>query len=1292
MNNLIFIILVFLPSFTITTAQEAVISEYYNVSGIHGADEEWVEIFITEDGISLSGWYLMDNSAAGTWQGGVMFKYITLWQQLFEGTVIVIHFRQQSQEIVTKKEGYIEVHAENSMLFEKVNGQFNPPNWQIGTFQIGQEKDIIALFDNTKSPVHSIAHNAGSLDSFNSLTCPKLNYNTSIIDHTSLQVVPGGNITDYSGNGADKLYYSTNHTKGYPNSSPAFPLENSSYWRSAREPGIVSMGLDIYAQQDKIFIKKNHPTARGLHFIVIRYESVWADPRNKPVDGNNYNIGDSIGTSIVIANFDSQDQIELEDNLSVLPNTHYTYRIFAYRYPSSADHSEDSGLGPAYNTENYEEDSHNTDNDLPKPDIEVLEGRTVFCEMEIVHLAADIDPETLGDNIVFQWQINGSDHSRHDTLITDIPGTYTLTLIDTTTDNRSPVSNSITLTVIDSPDAILYGEDDEIIYSDTTIYKCPDEKYNMRVEPVEEATIQWFLNGMAFAPSWSLNTELEGEYFAVVSIQDECHDTTATITIKDRSADFIYAPSELYFNTISNPVGILTIINQSEEPLVLYESDFNLPAFFEFKDLDFPIILQSDPGNNSINIEILFTLSQPGQIKDTLRINNRCGGEEKVSLIGLNPGITDIQLFASADSIDFGLKLSCMNDRYTTLRLTAAGAPVRIDTIYSLQPFRFELPKDSAYPMELMASGAINLAVYFNGSLDGIYTDSLIVIYEMAGKIDTLNVYLSGEITTPDFSLIEPVVEFDKIAECETPYIDTLIAVKNTGKVNLIFNEQPSNSALIFTDLSIEIKPDSVGYIPARYYPQSTDDDLTFSFQANPCLVAKNITLKGGKDEVDISIADNTLDFGTIVDCDNERYLDSVLVTVSGKPVRITEHSLNPPFELLNPDDELLPGDNYLKIRFSNFSEGNYREDLKLTFSPCGENKVITIMGERITPAFTVSADDVYFGTQGPGETKTMKVTITNTGSVDISLEDILYLVHPFEQVKPKPSELPLTITPGEPFEIELAYTPTVYNTKDSIDIEFSLGPCEDTEIVTLRGNTIPGPDTAFISLTPGQGTAVAGNIIEVPLSFDNNENFISLGDLEINRIYAELYFDYTVLDLREIVDSPNYDAAIEKTDYGANIEVDFRQFPISDGNWITLKFLGLWGTKTETELYADSIYVEANHNAFVESDTSIIDIEGICLPEKRMVAVDEGLELDINSGSVINTNSEIRGYLPVDENSSLKMYDQAGRDIMTFFEGRSDSGSFNVMMPWDKLSPGTYTLILRNGFMIKTKRLIIIK
>ena len=150
----------------------------------------------------MNGYYLVDNKASSgapdEWQGGLKFTDHDLWKNLREGTIIVINSRSSIKVDADKSDGYIEVGAHDTDLFDKMCINCNIDDWNFEALSIAQTADLIQLRDASDTHIHCLGHITNNAGDFATLPGKKMSYNGSIDNGESVFVIPGGDLGEYN--------------------------------------------------------------------------------------------------------------------------------------------------------------------------------------------------------------------------------------------------------------------------------------------------------------------------------------------------------------------------------------------------------------------------------------------------------------------------------------------------------------------------------------------------------------------------------------------------------------------------------------------------------------------------------------------------------------------------------------------------------------------------------------------------------------------------------------------------------------------------------------------------------------------------------------------------------------------------------------------------------------------------------------------------------------------------------------------------------------------------------------
>lgn len=323
----------------ITSGQVAVVSSYFNAGD---PADEWTEILITADNVSLANFTIRDNGASqgtGAWQIPVTFINTAangnIWNNLRAGTVILLYHRVNSQPVDNNKsDGYIQLHANDPAYF--TGGNFTPT----GTLSLGTNGEIVQIRNAANIHVHALAHRSTTGPGWDELPSPKLNHVTATLaSNSTISVCPGNNINEYGFNSPQSgtIYTAKSSafiTRGLPNDTASL-TGNSNFWRSLRHPAWPSPALNAtFTLPSTINLTWNaatdpFPSDNTQGYLILR------NPVNSfaaPADGTTYVTGDVIGGATVVAVIPSSQTLAYTDTYPLTCSESVYYRIYTFRY------------------------------------------------------------------------------------------------------------------------------------------------------------------------------------------------------------------------------------------------------------------------------------------------------------------------------------------------------------------------------------------------------------------------------------------------------------------------------------------------------------------------------------------------------------------------------------------------------------------------------------------------------------------------------------------------------------------------------------------------------------------------------------------------------------------------------------------------------------------------------------------------------------------------------------------------------------------------------------------------
>lgn len=1307
-NITISIIITFFLFCSFSFSQSIVISEYRNLAA--NPDGEWTELLVIQDNLSLVGFILRDNAGStpppNSWQGGIRFRDVPLWKNLRAGTIIVINHRRNLRIDDMKEDGYIEVGAEDNVLFDTLC--YNCTDWYQSGLNIAQESEIMQVIDGSGNHVHCLAHiPRGSLGGdFVNIPGNKICRNGDVRAGGSVKVVPGHSLAAYNF-GFDEFNDSTaesnTFTKGKPNQSNSSLNDNQRFWRKMREPqwsspAIISSQLN----KDDVFIEWNsaidpNPTDGLTGYMLIRVPQSQLAGAIAPIDGKVYAVGDMLGTATVAY---VGIERKFTDVFLVPCDQPYVYRVFAYRFKRDDqldDFQPEFARGRSYNEQNFAEIVFKKDT-IPNIKIFIDLAIKTFCEGDTVIVR--MDPPLAGHTL--EWQRDGSVASLGpDSLVTIQTGKYTLRV--TNKHGCYRVSNDLELEFLPMPNLLL-SVNNKTILKDTSITVCNGDSVELAAYGAQ--TIQWYKNDLPITNETGIEmiARSSGKYFAIGANGSLCFDTSFAVYLNvieinyslDKSTiDFVVGKNETYSDQI------LKISNNSTQELVINQWDINLPPEFAIISPNFPLIIQ--PGN-PLDLTIRFTPVVSGSTIGKLIFNLPCNQNKEVDLTGFK---VESLLNTSLLSIIYGDLVLCQNKfSDTTITLTNKGKDIiEIPRISAVLPFEI---LGAIYPIVINPDVSANITLRFNPTTVGNYSNQIGIIFHPQGYPDQ-----SDSVLVPVFgNSVEPLLDIQTksinltLGPCET-YKDTTITLKNEGTTTIWITEQPDISTIEFLSLPIAIYPNQSINAGIRFEPQLDTDlniNLTASCKATPCDLQFSFDLFAVKEGWFYSIQKDTINLGDIIICDTSAVQDSIILDVSGnaqnKPIitGIIPNIIGADFATNYGIGTELGSQNVIKFFLTSYPDVPFEGSLTIFIQPCNVQRTVFIKGNPIKPKLSINPITIDFGEVPQNSSKTIPLVFTNTGSapLEINQTDLAALVEPFS-IDITSIDFPIIIAAPNSYSINIVFNPSEAGVfYDTLEINL-VQPCPINQKITLsgvglaeiNGKTLisipkikakPGDDI----IIPVRVTAVApfdfkgALLVALELRMEYNHRIFNLEGIEKGSVFAnQNAFVTTISNASGIVT-----ALIDQ------IEPD----KIESGEFLVLKGKALWGNELKTEIRLDTAIFYSSAKIEYDKIEGEIEIDGECNPEQRFVDVGNGLNLAINSENPSDNLIKINFSVLTDEPTNLILYDYLGNPAEILLANRIKPGTYSVSIDAAEYSSGAYFLVLSNGSVKKVERVLIVK
>lgn len=368
--NFALLICLIVSPFLQSYSQEIVVNEYFNAAS---QNDEWTELVVVKDDLSLVGWYLGDNNeATSSWQPKLRFKNHPLWQHLRAGTIIIIDHAANAagcddQTDVEKNDGFIRVCCRNTTYFE---------GGATTTLFLADNGDFVHLIDPSGKMVHGIGHDDNPGTSIQGGSCFTQSNNWTNTTTAQSATRPCGNFLFYrfrmqapttlkviAGTTADffaGMQTSTSNpyidTSDVPQEGIGNGLANNQWLTNLRSPIMQSQNVCLENLPDgsKRFswapATDPYPQDGTIGYLILRNQT---GEFSNPVSGIQHAVGATIGSGNTAASVVGIINNSQTTTFTDAPGPgNFQYRVYAFRYQNTPSFMH-STRGRSYNIQNF---------------------------------------------------------------------------------------------------------------------------------------------------------------------------------------------------------------------------------------------------------------------------------------------------------------------------------------------------------------------------------------------------------------------------------------------------------------------------------------------------------------------------------------------------------------------------------------------------------------------------------------------------------------------------------------------------------------------------------------------------------------------------------------------------------------------------------------------------------------------------------------------------------------------------------------------------------------------------
>jgi hypothetical protein len=1313
MRAAIYIILL-IASIIQLVGQEAVISEYYNDSDFKN---EWTEILITKDNISLTGYELRDNTEkyndGNSWQKGVKFNTNNLWKKLRIGTVIVINHRGSGAKDIDPSDGYIEVDGENPLYFDR-------PGWNgIASLSLQQFGDVVQLINSGGTNVHALAHvKYSSQGDFYKISGKKIAYIGDCSLGYSISVGHAKKIDDYNLNvsnlsgydtGKSITHHSPGGTKGKANKSSKGSPVNYQFWQSLREPSYNSAALKAQKIDSTVKLewkKVNLPSGTNDYggYIIIRTSDLQAFC--KPQDGRVYSVGQKIcNSSEVIAFLQGTDITEFIDKNPICGATS-KYSIFAFNFydGKASSWSIEDGRGIAYS--DVINDSNTELIPFDNPIDVVIDSRlgTKFCSIDTTVLFTNLT-ENDKSKYSYAWyfQNEGENEAIHidfkepgisDSVTIYRPGYYRLEIKGK--DGCITESNTIYIEIIDQPEAYISDENGKEITKDTTVYYCDNIDYKLRANTKvkdSKEEILLYKDGVEINNTNSVyDISSEGKYYYIF-VNGDCRDTSYTVSFEKSSSEINSNLSKLEYKlplSISSKLDSVVLSNMTNKELIYLETDLKVNPPFVILN-PFPIKLNA---NSSETLFIEFSPVTEGKYYDSLKIKNNCND----LTIALNGEKTksNVLITSDKDTIDFGVLISCTFVVDTTLTIRNEGDEwVILNNVnnfgsFAIYPFT---PNDTLFANEKreyhITTTDLNIGQRFNASYIDWISES-----GVKGNIDLI---LKAYVTIPSSGIVEDTLDFGILSGCDDFIIDSVHAY-NDGKIEVEIKDDDFTSGIEIVNRPVFIPPGDTVVVILKYSkssPKVISSRNQFKLIPGCAGSVPSFYVIAERQDGGYNLeVKDTVNFGQFYTCDEIDKTIEVDINISDKEIKESISLINIEKQDGNFKISLLPQiideNTKIPITFDMKSPRKYNSTVKFTFQPCNIQREVVLLAEVLEQKLDYT-ETVQFAPYSQGNSASEVISITNVNEHELIIKNI-NLPNYIKVVSPL--NYPIKLAKDSIWVLDIEFKSLIIGDySDSLTIVTS-SPCSYSYVSYLKGtvfdSTIP-PGNFIAELEKDNISTPPKNVINIPVSI--NEDIYEFDSVDVESITLDIIYPFNALVLGEVKSLQN-DLKVTKTDFKGSLslilsKLDNSVFKFDSNQLLDLEFyvLDVIPNNYKIELL-NGVVQSFPKMTITTEDSTIVEITENCVNNTDFAFV-KLLNLEY---TLENNNLSINFEQPTDDNYRIELLDNTGQTIVSILDGKQGRGAYSKSINVSNLSTGIYYITLRYANRIVVEKVSIIK
>ena len=487
---------------------------------------------------------------------------------------------------------------------------------------------------------------------------------------------------------------------------------------------------------------------------------------------------------------------------------------------------------------------------------------------------------------------------------------------------------------------------------------------------------------------------------------------------------------------------------------------------------------------STTTINVVFTPTDIADYTGTLTIKTD-KGDYSVQLSGKGIGAA-----SSTSALDFGSVVVNTN-KYLTFTFTNNGnATININNITTPTGYSVTIGDlTPSYPIAVQPGTSIVFTVRFSPTATGVYSGTITVDTDA----NDINIYVVGTGVSQNVALSTNNINFGNVNVGST--IEQSFTITNTGQQDITINAVSGVSAP-FSVVSVDgisvplaipktLAPSQSATIKVSFTP-STYGSFSQTLTIDTSEGVLTVALSGTGTDADISLSTSALDFGSI-NANNSKTLSFDVVNSGNADATVNSCSVsNSAFSVQNCPTTLTAGSTTtINVVFTPTDIADYTGTLTIKTDKGDYSVQLSGKGTGLE----VSTKTLNFGSVSINNSVTKTITITNTGSSDITINQINAIPDGYN-IKIGNQD----VTSGTTLNIKLP-------AGNSLKLYVTFAPAAEQ---TFIGSFVIDTDANDITIGVS-GTGVSPSIAITSPAGLNFGNTLDFGDVQIGTSYTKL-------------------------------------------------------------------------------------------------------------------------------------------------------------------------------------------